>query len=208
MSNSQTGALALLVAAVIFIRRRKAKSYMDHVPSSDEKFNTSMGQALRAPETAHTGTASSIFARLQGASNGGGEGHLTRSTNRSNTLFGPGPYSRPETVSTTRNNSQMPPPTPNPFEDPQRNKAYDMLNNRPRSTTLTDRGSWRENPFKNPESDRFDPFGELKEKARKERLRYLQQVKREAELQRQMEQKEAMGLRPENMPWGHDNGYR
>ena len=179
------------------------------MPLTDDKFNPSMAQALQAPENAHTGTASSIFARLQGASNGGGDGHLTRSTNRSNTLFGPGPYSRPETVSTDRSNSRMPPPTPNPFDDPQRNKAYDMLNNRPRSTTLTDRGSWRENPFKNPESDRFDPFGELKEKARRERLRYLQQAKREAELQRQMQQKEAMGLRPDDMPpWGHDQSYR
>ncbi|EMD85977.1 hypothetical protein COCC4DRAFT_202731 [Bipolaris maydis ATCC 48331] len=202
------GALALLVAAIVFIKRRKSKQYNRHVSMQDDSFNSSMAQALRAPESAHAGTASSIFARLQGASNGGAEGHLTRSTDRSNTLFGPGEYLRPETVSTDRSGSRMEPPTPNPFADPQRNKAYDMLHNRPRSTTLTDRGSWRENPFKNPESDRFDPFGELKEKARRERLRYLEEAKREAELQRQLQQKEAMGLRPDDMPWGHDNGYR
>lgn len=182
---------------------------MGQMPLQDEPYDSPNDRFLASPATAHVGTTSSVFARLNGASNGGAERPLTRSTDRSNTLFGAGTYTRPETVSTDRNNFPMAPPlTPNPFADPQRNKAYDMLNNRPRSTTLTDRGSWRENPFKNPASDRFDPFGELKEKARRERIKYLQQIKREAELQRQMEQKEAMGLRPDDMPWGADRGYR
>jgi len=198
------GALALLVAAVVFIKRRKRKhSYIDADPSF-ESSNPYAPASIPPPETAHVGTASSIFARLNGGDGAGGNGHLTRSTDRSNTLFGPGPYSRPETVSTER--STRVPPTPNPFADPPLNKAYDVLNNRPRSTTLTDRGSWQQNPFKNPESERFDPFGELKEKARRERIRYMEDARREAELRKQMEQKEAMGLRPDGIPW--DGGYR
>ncbi|KAG9195317.1 hypothetical protein G6011_00438 [Alternaria panax] len=198
------GALALLVAGIVFIKRRKRKhSYIEADPPF-ESLNPYAPSSVPPPETAHVGTASSIFARLNSGDGAGGNGHLTRSTDRSNTLFGPGPYSRPETVSTER--STRVPPTPNPFADPPLNKAYDILNNRPRSTTLTDRGSWQQNPFKNPESERFDPFGELKEKARRERVRYLEDARREAELRKQMEQKEAMGLGPDGIPW--DGGYR
>jgi alkylation response protein AidB-like acyl-CoA dehydrogenase len=56
------------------------------------------------------------------------------------------------------------------------------------------------NPFRNPESERFDPFGELQEKAREERRRYLEESRREAEearereVQRQLGEKEKMGL--------------
>jgi hypothetical protein len=54
------------------------------------------------------------------------------------------------------------------------------------------------NPFRNPESERFDPFGELQEKAREERRRYLEESRREAErereMQRQFGEKEKMGL--------------
>jgi len=67
-----------------------------------------------------------------------------------------------------------------------------VLRGRPRSTTLTDRGSWTENPFKDPSSERFDPFGELKEKARMERIKYMQDIRREEE----MREKEKMGLGP------------
>ncbi|KAL1795659.1 hypothetical protein ACET3X_005883 [Alternaria dauci] len=198
------GALVLLVAVVVFIKRRKRKqSYIDADPPF-ESSNPYAPASIIPPETAHVGTASSIFARLNGGDGVGANAHLTRSTDRSNTLFGPGSYSRPETVSTER--STRVPPTPNPFADPPLNKAYDVLNNRPRSTTLTDRGSWQQNPFKNPESERFDPFGELKEKARRERMRYVEDARREAELRKQMEQKEAMGLRPDGIPW--DGGYR
>ncbi|KAI4663004.1 uncharacterized protein J4E79_004316 [Alternaria viburni] len=200
------GALALLVAGFVFIKRRKRRhSYIDKGPPF-ETFNPYANDHVPPPETAHVGDASSIFARLNGGNAGGATAHLTRSTDRSNTLFGPGPYSRPETVSTER--STRVPPTPNPFADPPLNKAYDVLNNRPRSTTLTDRGSWQQNPFKNPESERFDPFGELKEKARRERLRYVEDARREAELRKQMEQKEAMGLRPDGIPWSGEAGYR
>ncbi|KAI2481686.1 hypothetical protein Ptr902_07481 [Pyrenophora tritici-repentis] len=207
------GAVALLVCAMILLRRRKRKDRENHVPRGPDAFNPSNTNSAIAPEivnvpdTAHTGAASSVFTRLNGGASGGGDGHITRSTDRSNTLFGGGSYYRPETVSTNRSMSRIPPQTPNPFADPPLNKAYDVLNNRPRSTTLTDRGSWMNNPFKNPESERFDPFGELKDKARRERLRYLQEAKREAELQRQMEQKEAMGLRPDGMPLDQ-SGYR
>jgi hypothetical protein len=74
-----------------------------------------------------------------------------------------------------------------------------VLNNRPRSTTLTDRGSWITNPFKDPESERFDPFGELKERARQERLRYAADARREVEFER-AKQKERMGLAPDGLP--------
>lgn len=120
---------------------------------------------------------------------------MTQSSDRSNTLFGPSSYSRPETVS-TRDGSRipMPQPTPNPFADPPLNKAYDVLAGRPRSTTLTDRGSWVKNPFKDPESERFDPFGELQAKARRERIKQVQLARQEAELERQFKEKERMGL--------------
>jgi hypothetical protein len=152
------------------------------------------------PETAHVPSASPAFAGLGGV----GGSHMTRSTERSESLFGAGPYVRPETVSTDRNKSRFPiaapQPTPNPFADPPLNKAYDVLAGRPRSTTLTDRGSWVKNPFRNPDSERFDPFGELQEKARDERRRYLENSRkaaedaREREVQRQFGEKEMMGL--------------
>lgn len=70
---------------------------------------------------------------------------------------------------------------------------------------MTDRGSWIKNPFRNPESERFDPFGELQAKA--ERARYLEEARREAELIREYEQrekefaaKERMGLAPDGLP--------
>lgn len=145
--------------------------------------------------------------------NNNNNSHLTRSTERSNTLFGPGPYSRPETVSTDRNNASRVPPTPNPFADPPLNKAYDVLAGRPRSTTLTDRGSWIKNPFRDPESERFDPFGELQEKARRERVRYMEEVRREAEVMRLQEEREReftikdrMGLTPDGLPTRKGSG--
>jgi hypothetical protein len=54
------------------------------------------------------------------------------------------------------------------------------------------------NPFKDPGSERFDPFGELQEKARRERKRYLEASKREAEeaREKQFTEKEKMGLAP------------
>lgn len=108
--------------------------------------------------------------------------HLTRSTNNTTSLFGAGTYQRPETVSTNKESRiGAGLPTPNPFADPPLNKAYDVLRGRPRSTTLTDRGSWVKNPFKDPGSERFDPFGELQEKARAERVRYVEEVRLEQE---------------------------
>jgi hypothetical protein len=44
-----------------------------------------------------------------------------------------------------------------------------------------------QNPFKDPESDRFDPFGELQAKARMERVKYMEQARREAERNRRFE---------------------
>ena len=122
---------------------------------------------------------------------------MTQSSDRSNPLSGPVSYSRPNIVS-IRDGSRitMTQPTPNPFADPPLNKAYDVLAGRPRSTTLTDRGSWIQNPFKDPESERFDPFGELQAKARRERLRQVEFARREAELERQFEEKEKLGLMP------------
>ena len=135
-------------------------------------------------------------ASLQGPSAAASNPHMTQISDRSNTLFGAGSYARPETVTTTDSRIPMPQPTPNPFADPPLNKAYDVLNNRPRSTTLTDRGSWVKNPFKDPESERFDPFGELQAKARKERVKHVENARREAELERMMAEKEKMGLGP------------
>ena len=108
--------------------------------------------------------------------------HLTRSTTTSE-LFAPADYQRPETVSTDQAQSriQPPQPTPNPFADPPLNKAYDVLRGRVRSTTLTDRGSWVKNPFKDPVSERFDPFGELQAKAREERAKYIEELRLEQE---------------------------
>jgi hypothetical protein len=197
--NIQSGAVALLIGAVVLFKRRKRKQNTYTTPLPDSAFSPSNTSSLPAPETAHVGSASSIFGRLNGGGSGG-DPHLTRSTARSNTLFGAGTYTRPETVSTEQDKfSRLPTPlapalpTPNPFNDPPLNKAYDVLNNRPRSTTLTDRGSWVQNPFKDPESGRFDPFGELKEKARQERKRYVE-ARREEERRRQVEREEAMGF--------------
>lgn len=159
---------------------------------AEDAFNPSNFGSLHAPETAHLGFESSAAP------------HMTQSSSSSNSasLFGGAHYQRPETVSTDEARSRIPPPqpTPNPFADPPRNKAYDQLRGRPRSTTLTDRGSWIKNPFKDPESDRFDPFGELQEKARRERRKYVEEVRREEEERRRREreqeflEKERMGL--------------
>lgn len=74
--------------------------------------------------------------------------------------------------------NQFPKPA-NPFEDPDLNKAYDMLNGRPRSSTLTSKSGWTRNPFEDPGDERFDPFGSLAEKAERER-----QKERERQRQR------------------------
>lgn len=57
---------------------------------------------------------------------------------------------------------------------------------------MTDRGSWIQNPFKDPVSDRFDPFGELQEKARRERLKYMEELQREQEYLEQ--ERDALGV--------------
>ncbi|KAF2025657.1 hypothetical protein EK21DRAFT_75927 [Setomelanomma holmii] len=194
------GGLAIVVAAIIWFKRHKRRQLQYNRRLADDAFDPSNTGSLRAPETAHRSNSSPIF----GGTSAAGGSHLTRSTDRSNTLFGAAPYERPETVSTDRNKSRFPiaPPqtTPNPFADPPLNKAYDVLAGRPRSTTLTNRGSWVKNPFKDPESERFDPFGELQEKARRERRKYVEEsmkqaeLAREAELIKEYETKEAMGL--------------
>jgi hypothetical protein len=197
-ANFSSGAIALVVAVVLLMKRRKRRQQFKQ-PLADDTFNPSNTGSLHAPETAHVITTSVFGGAAAGS-------HLTRSTERSDTLFGPGRYERPETVSTERNKSRFPinipppQPTPNPFADPPLNKAYDVLAGRPRSTTLTDRGSWVKNPFKNPESERFDPFGELQQKARDERKKHLNasrkdaETARQAELRRQFTEKERMGL--------------
>ncbi|KAL6704970.1 hypothetical protein ACN47E_007515 [Coniothyrium glycines] len=174
------GALALLIGAVIFIKHRKRKRSKYNQPLSDDAFNPGNNSSLHFPETAHIDNYP-----------GPRTNHMTRSTDRSNTLFGAASYSRPETVSTERSL-----PTANPFADPPLNKAYDVLAGRPRSTTLTDRGSWIRNPFRDPESSRFDPFGELKAKAQREKAKYGERVRREKEreVMRGYEEKERMGL--------------
>ncbi|KAI8941696.1 hypothetical protein NX059_002906 [Plenodomus lindquistii] len=199
------GALALIIGIVILIKHRKRKQRNHDQRLADDAFNSDNTGSLHVPETAHIEGGSSLFSHI-GGGGGSGAGHLTQSSARSNTLFGPGAYERPETVSTERNNSRFPIappiPTPNPFADPPLNKAYDVLAGRPRSTTLTDRGSWVKNPFQNPESERFDPFGELKAKARMERVKHMEEIRRDAEREvvRGYEEKERMGLMPEAVP--------
>lgn len=188
-SNLLSGAIAIFAAVIICIKRRKRRQNQNRSRLADDAFDPGNTGSLRNPEIAHVADPPFIGS------------HLTRSTERSNTLFGAGPYERPETVSTDRNKSRFAPsaqplPTPNPFADPPLNKAYDVLGGRPRSTTLTDRGSWIRNPFKDPSSERFDPFGELQEKARQERRRYLEESRKEAELAREFNEKEKMGLAP------------
>lgn len=169
---------------------------------AEDAFNPGNSGSLHAPETAHVDDSYGYRGPKASLA------HTTKSSTRSNSLFGSSHYQRPETVSTNSNPSRMraapsivpPQPTPNPFADPPRNKAYDQLRGRPRSTTLTDRGSWIKNPFKDPASERFDPFGELQEKARAERRKYVEEARREAEEMRRREdeqeylEKERMGL--------------
>ncbi|CAO2653773.1 Nn.00g031840.m01.CDS01 [Neocucurbitaria sp. VM-36] len=202
------GAIALIIGVVVLIKRRKRRQNAYNQRLGDDAFNPSNTGSLHAPETAHVSRGVS-FLNFRGGGTDPNDSHLTRSSDRSNTLFGPATYSRPETVSTDRNHSRIP-PTPNPFADPPLNKAYDVLAGRPRSTTLTDRGSWIKNPFRDPESERFDPFGELQEKARRERVRHMEEVRKEAEFAREREilaerekqfaMKEKMGLTPDGLP--------
>ncbi|KAF2472792.1 uncharacterized protein BDR25DRAFT_341627 [Lindgomyces ingoldianus] len=187
---SVLGAIALFIALIFFIKRRRRRAQETHMRHASDAFNPSNTGSLHTPETSYTDSS-----------------HLTRSTTTTSPLFAADPDHRPETVSTdpsysrfqtfpatttgtTPGGIQPPMPSANPFADPPRNKAYDVLRGRPRSTTLTDRGSWVQNPFKDPVSDRFDPFGELQEKARRERLRYIEELRREQELL----EKERMGL--------------
>ncbi|KAF2742090.1 hypothetical protein M011DRAFT_481970 [Sporormia fimetaria CBS 119925] len=155
------GGLALIIGAYFFMRRRRRVREANLSPEPGIGFNEKPSSPTRAltflPPVHHP--------------------HNTRSTENSNTLFGAGTYERPETVSTDNARSRIP-PTPNPFADPPLNKAYDMLRGRVRSTTLTNRDSWEQNPFKDPISERFDPFGELQERARRERERYAEEMRR------------------------------
>lgn len=162
----------------MFLRRRRRLRQESQLRHADDAFNPSNTGSLHNPETVHIG---------------GGGLHDSRSTTTSG-LFAAGEYERPETVSTDRNNSRIPKPqpTPNPFADPPLNKAYDVLRGRPRSTTLTDGGreDWSSNPFRDPASERFDPFGELQQKARDERVRYMEELR----LEQEMLEKERMAL--------------
>lgn len=154
------------------MRRRRRRNTERSMPHAEDAFNPSNHGSLAQPETIHVAMSA-------------GDTHMTKSS-AAPSLFGAGLYERPETVSTDRNRSRIP-PTPNPFADPPLNKAYDVLRGRPRSTTLTDRGSWVKNPFQDPDSDRFDPFGEL---AAKDRQRQIEELMRRQQLQ----EKERMGL--------------
>ncbi|KAF1974928.1 hypothetical protein BU23DRAFT_530618 [Bimuria novae-zelandiae CBS 107.79] len=197
---SVIGLVALMVGIFIFFRRRKRRNDESSMRHAQDAFNPGNCGSLHAPETTHIGDGL------------GGPppslAHMTKSSTYSGSLFGGSHYQRPETVSTNSNASRMAAtpsmirgqPTPNPFADPPLNKAYDQLRGRPRSTTLTDRGSWIKNPFRDPASERFDPFGELQEKARAERRKYVEEARREAEEMRRREEeqdyleKERMGL--------------
>ncbi|KAJ8117006.1 hypothetical protein OPT61_g1690 [Boeremia exigua] len=181
------GAIALVVSILLYCKRRRRRRN-ERLEAELER-DAATHAALSLPQPTYSNDSTTRFA--------GSGPHMTQFSDRSNTLFGAASYSRPETVSTRdRSRIPMPQPTPNPFADPPLNKAYDVLAGRPRSTTLTDRGSWIKNPFQNPESERFDPFGELQAKARRERVKQVELARREAELERQFQEKEKMGLAP------------
>lgn len=164
------GGIALLIGGFIFLKKRR-RARENAFRHAENAFDPGNSGSLSKPETVHISS----------------DNHMTRSTNATTSLFGAGHYERPETVSTDRGNAASRiPPTPNPFADPPLNKAYDVLRGRPRSTTLTDRGSWEKNPFQDPVSERFDPFGELQARARMERVRYMEELRQEEEeLQRE-----------------------
>jgi len=187
---SVLGFVALLVGAIIFFKRRRRRQNQSTLRHAEDAFDPNNNGSLHTPETAHISTG------LGGTNPSAVTSHLTKSSSNSTSLFG-GMYQRPETVSTNSQPSRIkqpqvapPQPTPNPFADPPLNKAYDQLRGRPRSTTLTDRGSWIKNPFKDPASERFDPFGELQEKARDERRKYVAEARREAEERKQREEEQ------------------
>ncbi|KAF1997761.1 hypothetical protein P154DRAFT_271483 [Amniculicola lignicola CBS 123094] len=185
ITMSVLGLVAALIGGILYIKRRRRQQ-------------AQLDSQRKSIETNDPG-----FYRPEPTMNA----HITRST-ASSGLFAGDDYQRPETVSTGNGGSriQPPEPTPNPFADAPRNKAYDQLRGRPRSTTLTDRGSWVANPFRDPESERFDPFGELQAKARNERRRYVEELRREEEREeverrrmeesrvREWNEKERMGL--------------
>jgi hypothetical protein len=181
------GFIALIVGIAFLFKHRRKRRSESSMRHAEDAFSPDNNGSLHAPETAHInydGPSASLA-------------HMTKSSTSSTGLFAGAHYERPETVSTT-NNSRIqaatriapPQPTPNPFADPPRNKAYDQLRGRPRSTTLTDRGSWVKNPFKDPASERFDPFGEMQEKARAERKKYVEVARREAEDRRRREEEQ------------------
>ncbi|KAF2635476.1 hypothetical protein P280DRAFT_193077 [Massarina eburnea CBS 473.64] len=178
------GFLAAVIGIFILFKRRRRRHNELGMRHAEDAFNPNNNGSLHNPETKHMSFHPSADPNA----------HMTKSSTQTASLFGASPYERPETVSTQdpRSRIQPPQPTPNPFADPGRNKAFDQIRGRPRSTTLTDRGSWVANPFKDPGSERFDPFGELKAKAREERVRYVENIRREQDEQRR--EKEAMGL--------------
>ncbi|KAF2996865.1 hypothetical protein E8E13_004534 [Curvularia kusanoi] len=129
---------AIIIAVCIFLyckrRRRQRAARLDAELERDaQNYVSSLPSSTSTPPNPATGA------------------HMTQISSRSNTLFGAGPYTRPETVTTNHDSAAnshpnhasipLPQPTPNPFADPPLNKAYDVLAGRPRSTTLTDRGS-------------------------------------------------------------------
>ncbi|KAF2200681.1 hypothetical protein GQ43DRAFT_432281 [Delitschia confertaspora ATCC 74209] len=163
------GVLALLVGAFLYYRCRQRKYRHRNMRHTEDTFSPTNSSSLHPPETAHVPSSISNFSLFAGDSN---HRPITASTDSSRSRF-QGFESQP---------IHPPLPSANPFtDDPDRNKAYDVLRGRPRSTTLTDRGDWVANPFKDPLSDRFDPFGELEEKARIARLKYVDDVRREQE---------------------------
>jgi LPXTG-motif cell wall-anchored protein len=172
------GGIALIVGAIWYFRRRRLLAEREK-RHADDAFNPGNVGSLTLPETTHVTAGSdtspnSLFESPQYISRkpvGSGQS-TSRSASRTHHFF-------PSRIAT-------PEPTPNPFADAPRNKAYDQLRGRPRSTTLTDRGSWVENPFKDPASDRFDPFGELQRKAKDERRKYVEELRKEAEKKRRL----------------------
>ncbi|KAF2676905.1 hypothetical protein K458DRAFT_396485 [Lentithecium fluviatile CBS 122367] len=187
ITSAVLGFVALLVGIYFLYKRRRRRRQELGMRHAENGFAPDNTGSLAEPETVHIGFDPD-------------NSHITRTTNDSNSLFGGSHYQRPETVS-TNTNSRAPLPTPNPFADPPRNKAYDQLRGRPRSTTLTDRGSWIKNPFKDPESDRFDPFGEMQERARQERIKYMQELRQE-EMDRRQREREQQFLEKERMGLG------
>ena len=60
-------------------------------------------------------------------------------------------------------------PSANPFQEAPLSNAYDMLRGKRGGSVIQKTRSWLTNPFTDPSSNRYDPFGHLRAKQARER---------------------------------------